>query len=113
MPIRAENKSRYPKDWPQISKRIRMERAGGRCEFADGGKRCDAVNGQPHPITGSRVVLTVAHLNHTPEDCADDNLLAGCQRCHLRYDAGHHREGRIRRAREALRTPDLLENDDA
>lgn len=31
MPIRPENKARYPKDWPAISKRIR-ERSGGRCE---------------------------------------------------------------------------------
>ena len=38
-----------------------------------------------------KVVLTVAHLDHTPENCADDNLRAWCQRCHLRYDADHHR----------------------
>ncbi len=36
------------------------------------------------------VVLTCAHLDHTPEHCDDDNLLAMCQRCHLRYDAPHH-----------------------
>lgn len=37
------------------------------------------------------VVLTVAHLNHTPEDCAEDNLKAMCQRCHLNYDKDEHR----------------------
>jgi len=36
------------------------------------------------------VVLTVAHLNHTPEDCGDDNLRAMCQGCHLHYDRDHH-----------------------
>jgi hypothetical protein len=36
------------------------------------------------------VVLTIAHLDHTPENCADDNLRAWCQRCHLRYDQEHH-----------------------
>jgi hypothetical protein len=36
------------------------------------------------------VVLTVAHLDHQPENCADDNLKAMCQRCHLRYDVPHH-----------------------
>jgi elongation factor P--beta-lysine ligase len=32
MPIRPENKDRYPKDWPEIRKRI-LERAKNRCEF--------------------------------------------------------------------------------
>lgn len=48
------------------------------------------VPGQPAYGTGSKVVLTVAHLNHTPEDCADDNLKAMCQGCHLHYDLEHH-----------------------
>lgn len=97
MPIKPENKARYPDNWREISDRIRFERAGGRCEFDEppgSGDRCQARHGEAHPVTGSKVVLTVAHLNHTPEDCDDDNLLAGCQRCHLRYDALHHRESR-------------------
>ena len=40
-----------------------------------------------HPVTGSKVVLTIAHLDHTPENCDDENLRAWCQRCHLTYDA--------------------------
>ena len=32
MPIRPENRRRYPKDWKAISARVRFERAGGRCE---------------------------------------------------------------------------------
>lgn len=91
MPIRPENKARYPKDWPEISRRIRFERAENRCERIVDGQRCEAINGQPHPITGSKVVLTVAHLDHTPENCSDENLMAMCQRCHLRYDQHHHR----------------------
>lgn len=47
------------------------------------------------------VVLTVAHLDHTPEHCADENLLAMCQLCHLRYDKHHHQ--RTRRASRADR----------
>jgi len=35
-------------------------------------------------------VLTVAHLDHRPENCHDSNLLALCQRCHLRYDRFEH-----------------------
>ncbi len=40
------------------------------------------------------MILTTAHLNHTPEDCSDDNLLAMCQGCHLHYDREHHAETR-------------------
>lgn len=81
MPIKPENKGRYPKDWKEISRRIRFQRAGNRCEI------CGAENYKPHPVTKSKVVLTVMHLDHTPENCADENLRASCQRCHNRYDA--------------------------
>jgi hypothetical protein len=37
-----------------------------------------------------KVVLTVAHLDHTPANCDPSNLRAWCQRCHLRYDAQFH-----------------------
>jgi hypothetical protein len=93
-------RDRYPKSWTWISKRIR-ERANHRCEF------CGAKNYEPHPITGSQVVLTVAHLDHDPMNCdgmesvediysvpllpfGKSNLAAACQRCHLTYDAKHH-----------------------
>lgn len=88
MPIRLENKNRYPPDWPEISRRIRYERAGNRCDW------CGARNGQPHPRTGSKVVLTVAHLDHTPENCDEDNLRALCQSCHLGYDRERHMNNR-------------------
>ena len=32
MPIKPENRSRYPEDWAEISKRIRFDRAQGCCE---------------------------------------------------------------------------------
>ena len=80
MPFKPEL---YPDNWKEISAAIR-ERAGGKCEF------CGAENYKPHPVTGSKVVLTVAHLDHTPANCTPDNLRALCQRCHLRYDAKHH-----------------------
>lgn len=36
-----------------------------------------------------KIVLTIMHLDHDPENwqVKDDRLAAGCQRCHLRYDA--------------------------
>lgn len=105
VPIRPEERGRYPKGWPAISRRIRKERAGGRCES----EGCGAVNGRPHPITGSRVVLTVAHLDHTPENCAEANLKALCQLHHNRYDAANRRAGIRRRARLRHAIGDLFE----
>lgn len=92
MPIKAENKNRYPVDWKKISRAIRFDRAQNRCEF------CGAENYMPHPETGSKVILTVAHLNHTPEDCNPENLRALCQRCHLNYDKEYHAHSRRRTA---------------
>jgi 5-methylcytosine-specific restriction endonuclease McrA len=101
MPIRAENRARYPKDWKEISRSIR-ERAGNCCE------QCNAANGEPHPITGSRVVLTVAHLDHTPENCDPSNLRAWCQKCHNAYDASTRAAGIKARHRATLAIGDLL-----
>jgi hypothetical protein len=100
MPIRPENKGRYPKDWKQISERIRFVRAGGRCECeGECGRghygRCPNVHLQPAYGTGKTVILTVAHLDHTPEHCADDELRAMCQGCHLHYDRDHHAQTRL------------------
>ena len=111
MPIKPENRSRYPANWAEISERIRFERAQGRCECRGEcghehvhvaedwigtwtNNRCKAIYDLPHPVTGSRVVLTVAHLDHTPENSADGNLRAMCQRCHLAYDQEEHQRSR-------------------
>jgi len=91
MPIRPENKSRYPDDWTDIVASIR-ERSGNRCEGSPAYPDCRAANGEPHPVTGSKVVLTTGHLDHTPENCDPKNLKHWCQRCHLTYDAKHHAE---------------------
>lgn len=103
MPIRKENRGRYPKDWAAISLRIRSERANWQCEAPD----CGAMQGAPHPITRSRVVLTVAHLNHQPEECRPENLMALCQRCHNRLDAKMRASGLKARRRAALGVAEL------
>jgi len=87
----------YPKDWKQIRNRI-LARAGNCCEGSPAYPDCRVENGQRHPKTGSKVVLTVAHLVHGP-DHSDGNLRAWCQRCHLTYDAGFH----ARNARRTIR----------
>lgn len=101
MPIKPENRQRYPVHWPVISRYVREHIAGGRCEF------CGVVNGWAHPVTGSRVVLTVAHLDQRPENNIVGNLRALCQRCHLAYDADWRARARDRAAAERQR---IMEN---
>lgn len=114
-PIRPENRDRYPTDWPEISHRIRFGRAQGRCECDgrcghDHGGRCTARHGEASPVNPrTTVILTTAHLNHRPEDCDDDNLMAACQRCHLAYDR-HLHVANARRTRDERRgQPSLLD----
>jgi 5-methylcytosine-specific restriction endonuclease McrA len=102
MPIREENRARYPRDWKAISLAARTA-AGWRCKF------CGAEHGKPHPDTGAKVVLTVAHLDHRPENNDRANLRALCQRCHNAYDAPARRAG-VKARRRALRAArDLFE----
>lgn len=100
MPIRPENRDRYPADWPEISLAVK-EAAGWRCEckgecgravdhLSDIDWRCWNHHNQAAYGTGSLVVLTTAHLDHTPENCSIENLRAMCQGCHLHYDRDHH-----------------------
>ena len=117
MPIKPENRYRYPADWKQIRTRI-LQRANYRCEHA-GCRAQHGVTGYWHDsrftpmpdalwqagakvgdriacADGStikiiKIVLTIAHLDHQPENCTDDNLRAWRQRHHLAYDHDHHR----------------------
>lgn len=54
-------------------------------------------------------MLTVAHLDHVPENCAPGNLKAMCQRCHNTYDAPMRRAGIERRRREKAAMGDLFD----
>ncbi len=139
MPIRAENKARYPKDWAEISARIRA-RAKNKCEecgienYKLGGRTPDgrffealptvdnglrltwpqpgemaSCEGSKHKLRVIRIVLTVAHLDHQPENCADDNLKALCQRCHNRYDRAARVAGVKARRRQACAIGDFFE----
>lgn len=93
MPIRPEMKARYPKDWKLRSRFVRFSRARNMCEW------CGAHNGEPHPVTGSKVVLTAAHVfDHRPEAASLLNLAALCQRCHNRHDAKMRADGKRQRA---------------
>jgi 5-methylcytosine-specific restriction endonuclease McrA len=93
MPIAKANRSRYPRNWKAIRAQV-LARAGSCCEGSPRYPDCRVANYAQHPATGSRVVLTIAHLDHTPEHCELENLRAWCQRCHLTYDAAHHAANR-------------------
>lgn len=107
-PIRPEDRHRYPSrdEWARIRTRI-LERARGRCECTgrcghDHGGRCDEIDRHPALYFRGRVVLTLAHLDHQPENNADENLAALCQRCHLAYDRDHHAATRAATRRAEL-----------
>ncbi len=116
MPIRPENRHRYPPDWPKISLAIK-ERAGWRCECeGECGRgthpgRCPNRHGNSAYGTGSTVCLTTAHLDHIPEHCDPDNLRAMCQGCHLHHDAGHHAVTRAQTRARALADAGQLDLD--
>ena len=70
MPIRPENRDRYPKDWKLRSRFVRVYRARNKCEW------CGAENHQPHPVTGGMVVLTAAHVfDRRPEAASLLNIV--------------------------------------
>jgi hypothetical protein len=120
MPIKPENRARYPKNWKAIRTEV-LERAGHRCEwegcgvphgewglrsldgkwyswqeFADGnipeGVRFE--QDRKAERMGFPIVLTIAHLDHEPENNGEPgnrpNLRAWCQYHHLAYDRPHH-----------------------
>lgn len=114
MPIKPENKKRYPKNWKEIRTKV-LKRAKDKCEFCglknhttgardihgefftmeqvEKGEDMDAeyhVNSKAFMI-----VLTIAHLDHTPENSGMSNLRALCQKCHNGYDAKHRAETRL------------------
>ena len=86
------NRDEYPEDWEDISQHIRFARAGGRCEGTPRYPRCQARHGHAHPETGSRVILTTAHMDHDKTNNTEENLRALCQRCHLDHDRDRHIE---------------------
>ena len=113
MPIRKENKLRYPKNWktdvrPRIMARA-MHNGHACCEhcLAPNHMWVERTNGFADSWRismegkGVRIVLTIAHMNDVIEDCSDENLRALCQLCHNRYDQPKRQEGmRLRRIAE-------------
>ena len=82
------DKARYPANWKEIALSVK-EKAGWKCQ------QCGAQCRKPgEPFDTHRRTLTVHHIDHVPENCELDNLIALCPKCHLRADAEHHVESR-------------------
>ena len=65
MPIKPENRARYPKDWKRIADAIR-ERAAQQCEGSPAYPDCRAPNGEAHPVTGYEAPRWVAVSERMP-----------------------------------------------
>lgn len=115
MPISAEKMKLYPggsihsKEWQEIRAAV-AERSGWRCEKSPAFPHCEAVHGEPHPVTGSNVVLTVAHLFDDDHDTRDiTRLRHWCQRCHLVFDGPKHAANAAATRRRKSPQGDLLD----
>jgi glyoxylase-like metal-dependent hydrolase (beta-lactamase superfamily II) len=135
MPIRPENRARYPKHWKAVVAQVR-ERSGNCCEGSPAFPDCRV----PHGVVGyrdagrwvqlgvsiddaglaidaaiedgfkvTRIVLTTGHLDHLPEHCDLTNLRHWCQRCHLHYDRQHHNETAYATRRASKASGDLFD----
>lgn len=130
MPIKPENRARYPANWAEIVAQVR-KRSGDKCEGSPMHPNCRRPNGWllnkrtgelADPNTEDTtpddwgmagdvaitIVLTTAHLDHMPENCDLANLRHWCQRCHLVYDAEHHAQTAYQTRRERANTPDMF-----
>ena len=100
---------KYPENWKTYIRHMVLRRAGNMCEGSPAYPQCRARNYEPHPVTGSRVVLTIAHMDHDIKnnDGMDrggmllpkpvSNFRAWCQRCHLTHDTSYKNTKRNRR----------------
>jgi len=106
MPIKKENRYRYPKNWKAITQDI-LIRARYQCETCGAPDRAWIHRNRETPKTWSpathsfagpnwkkavEVVLAVAHLDHIPEHCGPSDLRALCQYCHTEHDRTHQRK---------------------
>jgi len=110
MPISYKN---YPKNWKTEIRPAVLERANNCCETC-GVKNESIIWRNPKNkeqfkywpegmeseawtldgMKSTRIILTIAHLNHDTTDNRMENLKAMCQLHHLRHDSVFHSENR-------------------
>jgi len=88
----------YPPNWKTEIRPDILDRARDCCEGSPKYPKCRAANYEPHPVTGKRVVLTIAHFDHDRTNNDYDNLWAWCQKCHNNHDAKHRAETRRKKS---------------
>lgn len=87
MPLDYNN---YPPNWLTEIRPAILERAQHHCEFCGVANYSYRWNSKARKW--SKIVLTIAHLDHNTENNHSENLRALCQSCHLRYDIEHHKK---------------------
>jgi hypothetical protein len=135
MPIRPELRPLYPAHWRELSRRVRFDRAGAKCQrcarphlarlrcLPDGRWFDEAAatwrdrRGRPAQwpdlveatrLRRTRVVLAAAHLDGNPANNRLRNLRALCQRCHMLHDRPRHLAQRWITYRRRLAFGDLF-----
>ena len=113
----CDYKKDYPKNWRWLSKQIIAD-AGNKCElcYAPNGVRVERVGkkeARPWYIpeiwelsadtTLTKIVLTVHHIDGDKSNNTKQNLIALCQKDHLRLDLQKHMANR-RRNKDSLQT---------
>ena len=134
MQIKPENLKRYPANWKEIRAQI-LQRANNCCEWKGCGIAnhsvgywlgldmkfvpvkgsvagtlvdiCHPDDGFVMPTKMTKIVLTIAHLDHTPEHNDPSNLMAMCQRHHLAYDQEHHKTNSYMTRKAKAQTQEL------
>ncbi len=105
----------YPKNWkteivPSILRRAGEIRRNG--EIITDAK-CEFCNVENHSLTsqGKKIVLTVAHLDHDPENhnVNHDRLKALCQKCHNKYDAPNRAINRKKSLKKKKKIKELFD----
>jgi len=107
MPISPNKKKNYVGWWKQLREWI-LQRADNRCEFC-------GVKNYSIRKNGSKVILTIAHLDHDETHGDPSRLAALCQACHNKWDGKYRALNRKRNAdykksgqRYLFETRDLL-----
>ena len=101
----------YAKNWKSEIRPAILERDGHCCKFCgvpnysyvDKDTREQRLPDEPNVI---QIILTIMHLDHVITNNDYDNLAAGCQRCHNRFD----REHRNKNSKETNRKKKGLQN---
>jgi hypothetical protein len=94
----------YPENWKWLSKQIIAD-AGNRCElcYAPNGKTIVRYKKSSYPwelpvpwdkSKRTKIILTVHHIDSNKQNSKKQNLIALCQRCHLRLDLQKHMANR-------------------